>query len=77
MASDIEKIEITLAHQQQMLDDLNDIVTGQSKEIGTLKKKLAQAQDRVEALEMQNDATRQQEGETATEFAGRSKPPHY
>ena len=34
----LEKIELALTVQQQMLDDLNDVIIQQSKEIDALKK---------------------------------------
>ncbi|NQZ14906.1 MAG: SlyX family protein [Alphaproteobacteria bacterium] len=70
-----DKIEETLAHQEQQISDLNDIVTKQWKEIDRLTKALSRLGDKVEELE----ANKSDDGEglSVTEEAALNKPPHY
>lgn len=64
-ADRMDKIEATLAHQEQQIQDLSDIVLQQGREIEGLKKLLLRAQ--VEIDEMQSG-----DGPAAN-----VKPPHY
>ena len=70
-----DKIEETLAHQEQQISDLNDIVTKQWKENARLTKALSRLGDKVEELE----ANKSDDGEglSVTEEAALNKPPHY
>lgn len=62
----IEALEIRLAHQDQVIEDLNTITTAQWKEIDTLKRLADQLRDRVQEVES-NRPTGQPE----------PPPPHY
>lgn len=65
MEKRIADIEMTLAHQEQTITELNDVVTAQWKEIERLKKSLDKTLAKIEQL---------QDGE---EIAADQKPPHY
>ena len=62
------KIEEKLAHVERLLDDLNDVVARQSREIEVLTK-------RVQLL-MEREAGREVEGSGGV-VVGDERPPHY
>lgn len=63
----LSQIEQTITYQDQQIQDLSDMVSQQWTEIDRLKKRLAQAKQRLEILE--NPA---EESDMIHE-----KPPHY
>ena len=66
MTSDrIDRLEIHVAEQQQMLDDLSEVLTRETREIEALKARLSQSDNRIAELEAGLPAP-------ASE-----KPPHY
>lgn len=65
MNEKITEIEITLAHQEQTITEMGDIITAQWKEIETLKKRLDKTLAKIEEL---------QDGEG---IEADQKPPHY
>lgn len=67
----ITQIQEVLAHQEQMIHTLNDMVTKQWDEIDLLKKRVKRLQEEV-ANGMEKDQPL-----SATEQAARDKPPHY
>ena len=69
-------IEEALAHQEQQISDLNDIVTKQANEIDILKQQLARLNSK---LNMVQETSQNGEGESlsVTEQAAQNKPPHY
>lgn len=71
------KIEETLAHQEQQISELSEIVTRQWEEIELLKKQLARFKDKIEGLEDEINAGSGEKGMSVTEIAARNKPPHY
>ncbi len=50
----ITELEIKLAHQEKMLDELNEVVTGQWKDIDILKKKFVLMHEMIQQLETKN-----------------------
>ena len=62
------KIEEKLAHLERLVDDLNDVVARQSREIEVLTK-------RVQLL-MEREAARELEGSGGV-LMGDERPPHY
>ena len=69
-------IEMQIAHQEQQIGELNDVITAQWREIDTLKRKLGEAEDKIEDLRYRRDSG---EGDalSSAEIAARDKPPHY
>lgn len=61
----IDRLEMHVAEQQQMLDDLSDVLAQQTKDIDRLRKRLEQSDDRIAELEAGLPAP------------GNDKPPHY
>jgi SlyX protein len=47
----IEALEIRLAHQEQVIEDLNRVTTDQWAQIDTLKRQIDQLGDRVQDVE--------------------------
>ncbi|MCB1651126.1 MAG: SlyX family protein [Alphaproteobacteria bacterium] len=71
----LEEIESTLAHHEQSLQDLSDLVQVQWKEIERLKRHLERASDTIEDLQ-----DRLESGDkpmSVSDIAARNKPPHY
>ena len=62
------EIEERLAHLERIVDELNDVVAGQAKEITTLNR-------RVQML-MEREAMREADGSGGV-VIGNEKPPHY
>lgn len=61
----LDRLEMHVAEQQQMLDDLSDVLAQQTKDIDRLRKRLEQSDDRIAELEAGLPAP------------GNDKPPHY
>ena len=61
----LDRLEIHVAEQQQMLDDLSEVLTRQTKEIEALKARLSASDNRIAELEAGLPAP------------GNEKPPHY
>ena len=72
----LNEIEATLAHQDQQMQDLNDVVTRQAREIDALKARLQKTQVKLSMLE-----SGVEDGDTgdmgSIERAALEKPPHY
>ena len=62
------EIEEKLAHLERLVDDLNDVVARQSREIEVLTKRLQ--------LLMEREAARELEGSGGV-LMGDERPPHY
>lgn len=67
----ITQIQETLAHQEQMINTLNDVVTKQWDEIDLLKKRVKRLQEELA------NGLQKEEPLSAAEQAARDKPPHY
>ena len=66
--TDITHIEETLAHQEQQISELNDIVTRQADAIDMLKQRLERMRDKMSVIE-----DMAQSGDSVIV----DKPPHY
>lgn len=71
----LQKIETLLAHQEQQITDLSDMVIAQGKEIDTLKRRLEQTQSKLAKIEA--SAGEGHEALGVAEQAALDKPPHY
>lgn len=72
----ITDLEITIAHHEQQLQDLSDVVTDQWKQIELLKRRLDKALSKID--QMQNDTGDNSEsGLSSIEKAALEIPPHY
>lgn len=69
----LDDLEMALAHQEQQIQDMSEMITAQWKEIDRLKA-------RISRLEGKSEDAQQDSGEkslSATDIAARDKPPHY
>lgn len=57
MAQDLEgridALEMTVAHQDQMIEDMNTVIVEQRAEIDEMKIRMSQALDRIQTVESQ------------------------
>ena len=49
----IETLEMTLAHQDQAIEDMNRVILDQQAEIDEMKIRMSQALDRIQTVESQ------------------------
>ena len=61
---DIQNLQETVAHQEQQINDLSDMLIAQGHAIDTLKKEIAKLQGKLEQMDEDGPAADQ-------------KPPHY
>lgn len=71
----IINIETTLAHHERKIDELNEVITDQWKQIDALKRTLDRAMDKIEQIE--DDKDESGEAVSSIDFARQSQPPHY
>ncbi len=72
----ITELEITIAHHEQQIQDLSDIVTDQWKQIELLNKRLDKALSKID--QMQSDGRDNADaGLSSIEKAALEIPPHY
>ena len=69
----LENLEIILAHQEQQMQDMSEMITAQWKEIDRLKAKITRLEGKIEETEKGNEET----SLSTTELAAMNKPPHY
>jgi uncharacterized coiled-coil protein SlyX len=67
----IDRLEMELAHQQRMTDQLNDVVSTQSLDILRLRRAIEQLVKQLEEMGMQTE-----DDEEPLDLAD-EKPPHY
>jgi uncharacterized coiled-coil protein SlyX len=67
----IDRLEMELAHQQRMTDQLNDVVSTQSLDILRLQRAIEQLVKQLEQMGMQTE-----DDEEPLDLAD-EKPPHY
>jgi uncharacterized coiled-coil protein SlyX len=72
----LQGIETALAHAEQQIADLSEMVNLQRREIDALKRYVEMASSRLQELE-QSQVDASGKGMTVTEIAARDKPPHY
>ena len=71
----LNQIEETLAHQEQQISDLSDMVIRQGHEIDALQKQLVKILDKINAGSQNNEDN--EKLLSASEHAALNKPPHY
>jgi SlyX protein len=72
----LTKIETLLAHQDQQIQDLSEVLNLQRKEIDALKVRLERTQKKLIEVEAGAGAG-EEKSLSVTEQALRDKPPHY
>ncbi len=68
-------IETTLAYHEQQVEQMNEVITEQWKEIEALKRQLSYAVDKIEQL--YHDSSDGKGGVSTLEQATCNRPPHY
>ena len=53
MEARIEALEMTIAHQDQAIEDMNRVILDQQAEIDEMKIRMSQALDRIQTVESQ------------------------
>lgn len=71
----LNAIETALAHQDQQITELTDVINRQWQEIEMLKKLLMKAEAKISSLA--SDGGDPHAGLSTTEIAAMEKPPHY
>lgn len=66
LSARVDELEIQLAHQTQVIEELNAVVTEQAETIDRLAKRMAMLREQFEAMEDPN-----------AEVERTFKPPHY
>ena len=74
MENRIIDIETTLAHHDEQIAQMSDLITDQWKQIEALKKQLSRLSDK---LEQGDDGSGQNRQLSTLEQAAQDKPPHY
>lgn len=75
MADKTHHLEELIAHQEQRIQDLSDMVAQQWDSIDLLKKQILRLHDKMTA--MAENAGSEEDGLSVTEVAALNKPPHY
>lgn len=74
----LSELEGMLAHQDQQIQDLSDMVSQQWGEIDKLKARLNRTQEKLKSVEdLAHSASKSGEGMSVTEMSALEKPPHY
>ena len=73
----LNNIESTVAHQEQQILDLSEMVAKQWDEINILKTRLARVQDKLNVVEDTANSAGSGDGMSVSEMAASQKPPHY
>jgi SlyX protein len=76
MTEKLDTIEMALAHQEQQITDLNEMMNRQWKEIEQLQAQLKKMQDKLNAAGSSDDRD-PHSGLSVSEIAAMEKPPHY
>jgi len=72
----LQKLEETLAHQDQQIADLSEMLILQAREISKLSKDLLRLKAKIEHYEGHVDGN-EDRPLSGAEFAAQNKPPHY
>lgn len=75
--SKLSELETLLAHQDNKIEELNDVVTQQWKEIDALKKYIERTTAKIEEIENNIGDLGQETNLSVADEAAANKPPHY
>ncbi len=73
----IIEIETALAHHEQQINEMSEVITDQWKMIDALKRSLDKALAKIERLEGGSDDGQGGEALSGIDFARQNTPPHY
>lgn len=72
----LNQIEEHIAHQDQQIQDLSDMIIHQGKDIDRLKKHISKLESKIHVIE-DSSAEGDNSGASISDVAAREKPPHY
>lgn len=73
----ITTLEIALAHHEQQIHDLNEMINRQWKEIDDLKFKLTRVTKQLREVSSGTQDSAEDQPMSVAEIAAAEKPPHY
>lgn len=73
----LQKIEIAVAHHEQQLQDMSEMIRAQWQQIDALKHQLAMTHDKLKTIEASASEIAGDSNLSVAEIAARDKPPHY
>lgn len=73
----IIELETALAHHEQQITEMNEVITDQWKMIDALKRRLDKALVKIEQIEEGADDGGQGEALSGIDFARQNTPPHF
>lgn len=73
----LQRIETALAHHEQQIEDLSEMIRRQWEEIDLLKRRLKDAQSKINDLQNGSGDPDPDAPQTVAEIAAAEKPPHY
>lgn len=73
----LQKIEVAVAHHEQQLQDMSEMIRAQWQQIDALKRQLAMTQDKLKTIEASASDAVGDSNLSVAEIAARDKPPHY
>lgn len=76
-SEEIQELQTLIAHQDQQIAELNEIVTKQWAEIDGLKKYMQLTKTKIQELENNIGELGSQDGISVSDEAAANKPPHY
>ncbi len=77
MNDKIIELETTLAHHEQKLDELSELVTDQWKQIELLKRALTKAEDKIDQMAYDKKDGGGSESGSSMDDLRAERPPHY
>ncbi len=75
--SDINNLQMMIAHQDKQIQELNDVVIAQGKEIDALKKHIQMTKSKLAEIENNIGDLGQDTNMSIIDEAAANKPPHY
>jgi uncharacterized coiled-coil protein SlyX len=75
--TDINDLEVMIAHQEKQINELNDVVITQGREIEALKKYVQLTKSKIQELESNISELGSGEHTSVSDEAAANKPPHY
>jgi len=75
--SDISNLEMLIAHQDKQIQELNEVVIDQGKEIDALKRYVERTKSKLDEIENSIGDLGQENTMSIADEAAANKPPHY
>lgn len=75
--SDISNLEMLITHQDKQIQELNEVVIDQGKEIDALKRYIERTRSKLDEIENTIGDLGQENAMSVADEAAANKPPHY